>query len=66
VNAWQSSLRRFSKPSTTSGADRLFVTHRYRILFAYAADGAIEALFIEERALVYELFEAEFVKKLKG
>jgi mRNA interferase RelE/StbE len=39
---------------------------RYRILIAYAADGAIEALFIEERALVYELFEAEFVKKLKG
>ncbi len=36
---------------------------RFRIIFAYAADGAIEALFIGERSLVYELFEAEFLKK---
>ena len=36
---------------------------RYRIIFAYAHDGAIEALFIGERSLVYELFEAEFIKK---
>ena len=36
---------------------------RYRIIFAYADDGAIEALFIGERSLVYELFEAEFLKK---
>jgi mRNA interferase RelE/StbE len=39
---------------------------RHRILFAYAADGAIEALFIEERQLVYELFEAQFIKRLKS
>ena len=36
---------------------------RFRIIFAYASDGAIEALFIGERSLVYELFEAEFLKK---
>lgn len=38
---------------------------RHRIIFNYAADGAIEAIFIEERSLVYEIFEAEFVRKLK-
>ena len=38
---------------------------RHRIIFHYAADGAIEAVFIEERSLVYELFEAEFIKRLK-
>jgi mRNA interferase RelE/StbE len=48
-----------------SGYCRLRVG-RHRILFAYAQDGAIEVVFIEERALVYELFEAEFLKKLKG
>jgi len=36
---------------------------RFRIIFAYANDGAIEALFIGERKLVYELFEVEFLKK---
>ncbi len=45
-----------------SGFYRLRVG-RFRIIFAYAADGAIEALFIGERRLVYELFEAEFIKK---
>lgn len=45
-----------------SGCYRLRVG-RYRIIFAYAEDGAIEALFIGERSLVYELFEAEFLKK---
>ena len=39
---------------------------KYRIIFAYAADGAIEAIFIEERSLVYEVFEAEFIRKLKS
>jgi mRNA interferase RelE/StbE len=38
---------------------------RHRIIFNYAGDGAIEAVFIEERSLVYEVFEAEFVKKLR-
>jgi mRNA interferase RelE/StbE len=48
-----------------SGYCRLRVG-RHRIIFSYAADGAIEALFIEERQLVYELFEAQFIKRLKS
>ncbi len=39
---------------------------KYRIIFQYARDGAIEAIFIEERALVYDVFEAELVRKLKS
>jgi mRNA interferase RelE/StbE len=39
---------------------------RHRLIFSYARDGAIEALFIEERPLVYELFEAQFIKNLKS
>jgi mRNA interferase RelE/StbE len=49
---------------TLAGYYRLRVG-RHRIIFGYAADGAIEAVFIEERSIVYEIFEAEFVKKLK-
>jgi len=49
---------------TLSGYYRLRVG-KYRIVFAYASDGAIEVIFIEERLLVYELFEAEFIKRLK-
>lgn len=37
---------------------------RHRIIFTYVADGAIEAVFIEERPLVYEIFEAQFIKRL--
>ena len=48
-----------------SGYYRLRVG-RHRIVFSYAADGAIEAIFIEERQLVYELFEAQFIKRLKS
>jgi len=48
-----------------SGYYRLRVG-RHRIIFSYAADGAIETIFIEERQLVYELFEAQFIKRLKG
>ena len=48
-----------------SGYYRLRVG-RHRIIFNYAADGAIEAIFIEERRLVYELFEAQFIKRLKA
>jgi len=48
-----------------SGYYRLRVG-RHRIIFSYAADGAIEAVFIEERQLVYELFEAQFIKRLKS
>lgn len=38
---------------------------RFRIIFSYASDGAIEAVFIAERSLVYEIFEAEFIRKLR-
>jgi mRNA interferase RelE/StbE len=38
---------------------------RHRVIFNYAVDGAIEAVFIEERSIVYEIFEAEFIKELK-
>jgi mRNA interferase RelE/StbE len=39
---------------------------KYRILFRYANATAIEAIFAKERGIVYEEFEAEFLKKLKG
>jgi mRNA interferase RelE/StbE len=38
---------------------------QHRLVFSYAADGAIEVVFIEERQLVYEVFEAEFVRRMK-
>jgi mRNA interferase RelE/StbE len=47
-----------------SGYYRLRVG-RHRIIFSYAADGSIEAVLIEERHLVYEVFEAQFIKRLK-
>lgn len=47
-----------------SGYYRLRVG-RHRIIFSYAANGSIEAVFIEERHLVYEVFEAQFIKRLK-
>lgn len=46
-----------------SGYYRLRVG-RHRVIFSYAQDGAIEAIFIEQRALVYEVFEAEFVRRM--
>lgn len=39
---------------------------RIRIIFSYAADETIEGLFIEERSLVYEAFEAEFIRRLRS
>jgi mRNA interferase RelE/StbE len=48
-----------------SGYYRLKVG-RHRLIFAYARDEAVEVVFIEERSLVYEVFEAQFIKKLKG
>jgi mRNA interferase RelE/StbE len=50
--------------SNLSGYYRLKVG-RHRLIFAYAQDRAIEVVFIEERSLVYEVFEAKFIKKLK-
>ncbi len=48
-----------------SGYYRLRVG-RHRLIFNYATDGAIEVVFIEERHLVYEVFEAQFIKRLKS
>ncbi len=48
-----------------SGYYRLRVG-RHRLIFGYAADGAIEVIFVEDRQLVYEVFEAHFIKRLKG
>jgi mRNA interferase RelE/StbE len=39
---------------------------RHRVIFSYASDNAIEAIVIEERQLVYEIFEAQFIKRLKS
>ena len=50
---------------TLAGYYRLRVG-RFRLILSYARDGAIEVIFIEERGLVYEVFEAEFVKRLKS
>jgi mRNA interferase RelE/StbE len=36
----------------------------HRIIFSYSATGTIEAVFVEHRSLVYDVFEAEFIRKL--
>ena len=54
-----------SLEGSLSGYYRLRIG-RYRVVFAYKSDGSIAALFIEERRLVYELFEAQFIKQLKS
>ena len=43
-----------------------FRVGRHRVNFSYEADGAIEAVFIEERQLVYEVLEAQFTKRQKS
>jgi mRNA interferase RelE/StbE len=50
---------------TLAGFYRLRVG-RHRVVFAYAADGGIDAIFVEERSLVYEVFESEFVRRISG
>jgi len=54
-----------SLEANLAGYHRLRVG-RHRIIFSYASDGAIDVIFIEERRLVYELFESEFIKRLKA
>ncbi len=39
---------------------------RHRVIFRYASGSAIEALFVEERSIVYEIFAAEMLKRLKS
>jgi len=48
-----------------SGYFRLRVG-RHRIIFSYAPDGAAEAVIAEDRSIVYEVFEAEFINRLKA
>lgn len=37
---------------------------RFRVIIKYLPDNVIDAIFVEERALVYEVFEVELAKKL--
>lgn len=39
---------------------------KYRVIFRYAENMTIDVLLIEERRLVYEIFEEEFAKKLRS
>jgi len=48
-----------------SGYYRLRVG-KFRLIFRYADAETIDAIFIEERGVVYEIFEAEFLARLKG
>jgi mRNA interferase RelE/StbE len=38
---------------------------KFRLIFRYVNTGDIEAIFIEERSMVYEVFEAQLLAKLK-
>jgi mRNA interferase RelE/StbE len=38
---------------------------KYRLIFRYITGSTIEAIFLEERSVVYEVFEAELLRKLK-
>jgi len=39
---------------------------KFRLIFRYRDSSTIEAIFLEERSLVYEVFAAQFLAKLKG
>ncbi len=39
---------------------------KYRLIFRYADAKSIEAIFLEERSMVYEVFESQFLAKLKS
>jgi mRNA interferase RelE/StbE len=39
---------------------------KFRIIFRYASPARIEAIFIEERGIVYEVFESQFLARLKS
>jgi mRNA interferase RelE/StbE len=38
---------------------------KFRLIFRYVNTGDIEAIFVEERSMVYEVFEAQLLEKLK-
>jgi len=39
---------------------------KFRLVFRYLNSTTIEAVFLEERGVVYEIFEAQFLAKLKS
>jgi mRNA-degrading endonuclease RelE of RelBE toxin-antitoxin system len=39
---------------------------RFRVIFRYRDAKTIDALFAEERGIVYEVFEQQFLRKLKA
>jgi mRNA interferase RelE/StbE len=39
---------------------------KYRLIFRYSDPETIEAVFVEERSIVYEVFEAQLLAKLKS
>jgi mRNA interferase RelE/StbE len=39
---------------------------KFRLIFRYSDPGTIEAIFVEERGIVYEVFEAQLLAKLKS
>lgn len=38
---------------------------KFRLVFRYPAPGVIDAIFLEERSMVYEVFAAQLVARLK-
>jgi mRNA interferase RelE/StbE len=39
---------------------------KFRVIFRYVDAGNIEAIFAEERSMVYEVFESQLLAKLKS
>jgi mRNA interferase RelE/StbE len=39
---------------------------KFRLIFRYFDPETIEAIFVEERSIVYEVFEAQLLAKLKS
>ena len=49
---------------TLTGHYRLRIG-KFRLIFRYADSKTIEAIFLEERSIVYEVFEAQFLARLE-
>ena len=54
-----------SLEQTLAGYHRLRVG-KFRLIFRYVDTGNIEAIFMEERSMVYEVFESQLLAKLKS
>jgi mRNA-degrading endonuclease RelE of RelBE toxin-antitoxin system len=39
---------------------------KFRLIFRYASPGVIEAIFVEQRSMVYEVFAAQLLTRLKS